>query len=89
LYSACRFGFARGRDLANTGEARPVVLLLQPRQVRDQVSRSGLDAARVGVHRLRPIMNRQAGVVQQRASVLVQGPLIAFQRQNVIGLLVA
>jgi hypothetical protein len=30
LYGAGRFVFARGRDFADAGEARPVVLLLQP-----------------------------------------------------------
>src|SRR4051812_8484288 len=64
------------------------MLLLQPSEVGDQMSLSGFDAALIGLYGLCSVLDEQAGVVQQSADVLAQGPLIVFERQDVIGPLV-
>jgi hypothetical protein len=74
--------------LPTPGEARPGMRLLQPGKLSDRMGLSRFDTALVGLHRLRPILDLQAGVLPQPADILAQGCLITLARQDVIGSLV-
>jgi hypothetical protein len=63
------------------------MLFLQPSDIGDQRGFSRLDAAVIGVGRLRPALAGQAGIVQQGADILTSVPRIVFERQQVISTL--
>ena len=72
---------------ADTGQSGPVMLFLQPRDIGDQRGFSRLDAAVIGVGRLRPALAGPAGIVQQGADILPSVPRMVFARQQVISTL--
>ena len=74
-------------------QARPIVAFLQPGDIVDHRIGSGFDAAMIAVDRLmaadRRILEALGFLLGgEQLDVLAQRALIAFERQNVIGLLV-
>lgn len=91
---ACCREFTDALDHDNAREAGPVVAFLQPGDVVDDGGGSGLDAAVVAIDGLSLAdggVGEAAGFLlgHEDFDILAQRSLIALQRQNVIGFLVA
>jgi hypothetical protein len=81
-------GFADAGDLADGGQARPMVDLLQPVDLARDQGRAGFDAAVIGINGLRTRRRLVRRIVEECADVLMQRALVALQRQDVVAALI-
>ena len=78
-------GFAPRLDLADGGQARPIVALAQPCDVVAERGAARLDAPVVAINMLTRLeFVRLGGVVQIQAHILIQAALIALEREHIV-----
>jgi hypothetical protein len=76
-------GLAHAGQLADGGEAGPVVVLLQPVDVSRQRRRARFDASVIGIDGLRARRRLARRVVEKCGDVIMQRALVALERQDI------